>query len=78
MHVLQRRLDDVLKEKGRSRYWLAKRTGISEQNLGRLARCETTGIEFETLEKICTELNCQPGDLLVLVRNNQSGSKKRI
>lgn len=76
MHVLQRRLDDVLKKKKRSRYWLAKRTGISEQNLGRLARGETTGIEFETLERICSELNCQPGDLLMFVRNGQSGSKK--
>ncbi len=74
---MQRRLDDVLAEKGKSRYWLAKETGISEQNLRRLAKQETTGIDFDTLEKICEKLGCQPGDLLVYVSGEKSSGKKK-
>jgi putative transcriptional regulator len=66
--VIQRRLDEFLKEKGVSRYRLSLQTGISQGNLKKLAKGETTGIEFSVLERICKELNCQPGDLLVFVK----------
>ena len=66
--VLQRCLDEVLAKKKRTRYWLAKETGVSEGNLGRLARGETTSIDFEVLERICNSLDCKTGDLLVFVR----------
>jgi putative transcriptional regulator len=62
--VLQTRLDELLGD--RSRYWLARETGISEGNLRKLARGQTTSIKFENLEKICKALGCMPGDLLVL------------
>lgn len=65
--VLLRQLDSFLKEKGKTRYWLARKTGISEGNLGRFAKGITTSIEFDVLERICRELSCQPGDLLVFV-----------
>ncbi len=72
--VLERRLKETLARKNRSRYWLAKRTGISERNLRRFERGETTGLDFDTLEKICETLECQPGDLLTYKR----GDNKRI
>jgi len=67
--VLLRQLDHLLEKSKKTRYWLARQTGISEGNLRRLAKGETSAIEFETLEKICKELNCQPGDLLVFVED---------
>lgn len=63
--MLRTCLDDLLGT--RSRYWLARQTGISEGNLRRLGRGETTSIKFENLEKICRALGCKPGDMLVLV-----------
>jgi putative transcriptional regulator len=74
--VLQRLLDEVIAEKGHTRYWLALRTGISQQNLGRIARGETTGIEFDLLERICEALECQPGDLLKHIKDEKGGKKK--
>jgi putative transcriptional regulator len=57
-------LDVMLaKRKIRSRD-LAARIGIAEQNLSLLKSGKVKGIRFETLEKICGELDCQPGDLL--------------
>jgi putative transcriptional regulator len=43
---------------------LAERIGITEQNVSLLKSGKVKGIRFDTLEKICTVLNCQPGDIL--------------
>jgi putative transcriptional regulator len=43
---------------------LAQQIGITEANLSLLKSGKVKGIRFETLEKICAILDCQPGDLL--------------
>jgi len=43
---------------------LAGRIGISEQNLSMLKSGKVRGVRFNTLDAICKELDCQPGDLL--------------
>ena len=43
---------------------LAERIGITEANLSLLKSGKVKGVRFETLERICDVLNCQPGDLL--------------
>ncbi|PNS07743.1 helix-turn-helix domain-containing protein [Solilutibacter silvestris] len=43
---------------------LAERIGISETNLSLLKQSHVKGVRFETLNAICRELDCQPGDLL--------------
>jgi putative transcriptional regulator len=43
---------------------LAERVGITEQNLSLLKSGKVKGVRFETLERICEALECQPGDLL--------------
>ena len=43
---------------------LAERVGITPQNLSVLKTGRAKGIRFNTLEKICEVLDCQPGDLL--------------
>ena len=43
---------------------LAERIGITEANLSLLKSGKVKGVRFETLEKICAALECQPGDLL--------------
>lgn len=42
---------------------LASRIGITEANLSLLKRGHVKGVRFETLAKLCRELDCQPGDL---------------
>jgi putative transcriptional regulator len=57
-------LDVILaKRKMRSRD-LAARIGIAEQNVSLLKSGKVKGVRFDTLEKICEILQCQPGDLL--------------
>ena len=43
---------------------LAAQIGLSEQNLSVLKSGRARGVRFETLEKLCAALECQPGDLL--------------
>jgi putative transcriptional regulator len=43
---------------------LAERIGITEQNVSLLKSGKVKGMRFDTLEQICTVLNCQPGDIL--------------
>lgn len=47
---------------------LAERVGITEANLSLLKSGKIKGVRFATLEAICDELDCQPGDLLEYVR----------
>jgi len=44
---------------------LAEKIGITEQNVSLLKSGKVKGVRFETLEKICEVLECQPGDILV-------------
>jgi putative transcriptional regulator len=46
---------------------LAASVGITEQNLSLLKSGKVRGVRFDTLEKICERLECQPGDLLKFV-----------
>ena len=43
---------------------LAERVGITEQNVSLLKSGKVRGVRFDTLEKICEALQCQPGDIL--------------
>ncbi|MEQ1648976.1 MAG: helix-turn-helix transcriptional regulator [Hyphomicrobiaceae bacterium] len=57
-------LDVMLaKRKMRSKE-LSERIGITEQNVSLLKSGKVKGIRFDTLDKICEVLNCQPGDIL--------------
>ena len=65
------RIDELLAEHGRTFYWLAKETGISHTTLWRLKKGKALGINFETLEKVCQALSCQPGDVLTIASANR-------
>jgi len=58
------RLDVMLAKRKMTGKDLAAKIGISEQNLSLLRSGKVRGVRFETLAKICQELECQPGDLL--------------
>lgn len=57
-------LDVVLAQRKMRSNELAERIGITPQNLSVLKAGRARAIRFETLEKICAVLDCQPGELL--------------
>jgi putative transcriptional regulator len=58
------RLDDLLWQKRMTLTELAERVDITLANLSILKTGKAKAIRFSTLEAICRELGCQPGDLL--------------
>lgn len=58
------RLDVMLAKRKMSLTELAGRIGISVTNLSLLKTGKVKGIRFSTLDAICRELECQPGDIL--------------
>ncbi len=60
MHL---RVLDILKEKGKTKYWLYMQMGLSYQNLNNLITNKTSGIKFENLQSLCDVLECTPNDL---------------
>ena len=58
------RLDELLRERGMTLTELSDRIGLTLANLSILKTGKAKAIRFTTLEAICRELDCQPGDLL--------------
>ena len=58
------KLDHLLLDHRLTLTELADRIGITIANLSVLKTNKARAIRFSTLEALCRELNCQPGDLL--------------
>lgn len=58
------RLDDLLWQRRMTLTMFADRVGITVANLSILKTGKARAIRFSTLDAICRELGCQPGDLL--------------
>lgn len=57
-------LDRLLLERKMSLTELGERVGLTLANLSILKTGKAKAIRFSTLEAICRELDCQPGDIL--------------
>lgn len=57
-------LDVMLAKRKMSLSELSERVGITIANLSVLKTGKAKAVRFTTLEAICRELDCQPGDLL--------------
>lgn len=58
------RLDRMMADRKISLGDLAERVGITNSNLSILKTGKAKAVRLSTLEAICRELDCQPGDLL--------------
>ena len=50
---------------------LAERIGISPVNLSRIKTGKISAVRFSTLDAICQALDCQPGDLLEYIPDDE-------
>lgn len=64
-------LDRVMLERKVSLTELADRIGITLANLSILKTNKARAIRFSTLDALCRELNCQPGDIIAWVPGEQ-------
>ncbi len=65
------RLDRVMADRKISLNELAQRVGISNVNLSNIKTGKIHAIRFSTLNGICRALDCQPGDILEYVEDEE-------
>ena len=69
-------LDVMMAKRKMSLGELARRVDITLANLSILKNNKARAVRFTTLEALCRELNCQPGDLLEYVADPAEVEKK--
>ena len=65
------RLDRVMADRKMSLNQLIELVGISNVNLSKIKTGKISAIRFSTLNGICRALNCQPGDILEYVEEEE-------
>ena len=70
------RLDVMLAKRRIRSKTLAQAIGITEANLSLLKSGKVNGVRFSTLSAICEYLDCQPGDLLEYVPDDDAAALK--
>jgi putative transcriptional regulator len=66
------RLDRMLAERKISSKELAERVGISQVNMSRIKTGKVSAVRFSTLDAICRALDCQPGDVLEYMPDDEA------
>ena len=66
------RLDRMLAERKISSKEIAGRVGISQVNMSRIKTGKVSAIRFSTLDAICRALDCQPGDVLEYMPDDEA------
>lgn len=72
------RLDRVMADRKISLKELAVKVGITNVNLSNLKTGKVKAIRFSTLDAICKELNCQPGDILEYIDDSDEAALSGI
>lgn len=57
------RVNELLDEKGKTKYWLYKQLGMSYQNFSKMINNETKSIRYENIEVLCQIFECTPNEL---------------
>lgn len=70
-------LDVEMAKKKISLNELSERVGITPANLSILKTGKAKAIRFSTLEAICRELNCQPGDILAWEEEEEESNRQK-
>ena len=66
------KLLDLLNRKGINKEELRKRTNISSSTMAKISKNEY--VSLKVIESICRELNCQPGDLMEYISEEDKKS----
>lgn len=67
--MLYFKIEELLKKKKKSKYWLCQNMNITSHNLNRVIRGETTSISFKYLEELCKYLDCTLDELIEMDKN---------
>ena len=67
--MVKTNIEDLLKRKGKSKYWLHNKMNITYHNLNKIIFGVTTSISFKYIEDFCKYLECTPGELFTIIED---------
>lgn len=67
--MVQLRVEEILSERGLTRYWLCKRLGMHYVSFKKMIENNTDSIRFDTLDRLSTILDVSVGELLIQIPN---------
>jgi len=59
----------LLDEQNKTRYWLVKQMKTTYKTVNKICDNTLTGLQLETIEKLCQILTCTPNDLFTIEEN---------
>ena len=65
-------IEELLKQNGKSKYWLCQKMNMTSRNLNRIIRGETTSISFKYIEEFCFYLHCTPKELFTYIKEEKT------
>lgn len=68
--MIKMNVQNLLKQKGKTRYWLVKEMQTTYKTVNKLCDNTLTGLQLETIEKLCLILECTPNDLFIVDTEN--------
>ena len=64
--MIKMNIQNLLDKKGKTRYWLVKEMQTTYKTVNKLCDNTLTGLQLETIEKLCKIFDCSPGDLFII------------
>lgn len=64
--MIKMNVQEILNEQNKTRYWLVKQMQTTYKTVNKICDNTLTGLQLETIEKLCTILNCSPNDLFTI------------
>lgn len=61
--MLRLRMKEILQERGKSKYFVYKQLGMSQQNFDKMINHDTQSIRFEIIEALCVMFDITPNEL---------------
>ena len=65
-------IEELLKKKGKSKYWLRNQMNITSRNLNKIILGLTKSISFKYIQEFCKYLDCTPNDLFTINENDDT------
>lgn len=65
INMIKMNIQALLDEKKKTRYWLVKQMQTTYKTVNKLCDNTLTGLQLETIEKLCQILDCEPNDLFI-------------
>ena len=73
VYMLYLNVKELLKKKQKTKYWLVQNMHSDYKTISDMMDNKTSGIKFETIEKLCILLDCTPNDIFKI--ENESAKK---